>query len=87
MLFLDLIDSLYSAHLTTHLAYWALPVSECDDIIFYPTMFGDVLYVLEVGGCIVDVPIYCDTRHTSQLLELVHNDIHRPYDHLLSRGS
>jgi hypothetical protein len=37
-----------------HFAYWALLISGCDDIIFDPTTFGDVLYVPGVGGFIVD---------------------------------
>ena len=33
MLFLDPMDPLYGSHITIHLAYWALLVSRCDDII------------------------------------------------------
>lgn len=68
-------DSLYNAHLLMHLTYWALPVSGCDDIIFDPTTFGDVLYVPRDGGFIMEAFIYCDTKYTSQLSELVHSDI------------
>jgi hypothetical protein len=46
------------------------------DIIIDPRKYGDNLYVLGVGGFIVETSAYCDVRHNSQ--PLVHNDICRP---------
>jgi hypothetical protein len=65
--------------LTVHIwrctfAYWALPISRCDDIILFPTTFGDVHYVPRVGSFIEDTSAYCDA--TSQ--HLVHSDIREP---------
>ena len=73
----DLLDYIYNAHLEMHLAYCALQVSKSSVIIFDPTTFQDVLYVPRVGSFIVDDSIYCDMRHTSQILDFVHSGIYR----------
>jgi hypothetical protein len=36
---LDIIDSLYDAHMVVHFTYWALPIPGCSDLIIDPATF------------------------------------------------
>ena len=76
MLFLDPMDPLYGSHITIHLAYWALLVSRCDDIIL--TVPHLEIFIMSHELVALDAYVNFDIKHTSLLLEFVQSRLWDP---------